>query len=109
MKVKSKIWLEKNGELVIGEGKSRLLKVINQTGSINKAAKKMGVSFRHAWGCLTAIEKRLGVKLIERSRGGRGGGGSILTPAAKRLIRKYDKLRDSVITFTDAAYKRISS
>lgn len=42
MKIKSKIWLEKRNGLIFGEGKSELLKAIDETGSISKAAKKNG-------------------------------------------------------------------
>ena len=107
MQIKSKTWLEKNGELVFGEGKSELLKAIDQTGSISKASKKMGISFRHAWGYITAIERRLGLKLIERRKGGRQGGGSCLTPHARSLLQKYDRLNRIINAFVDKKYKEI--
>jgi molybdate transport system regulatory protein len=107
MEVKSKVWLEENGRLVFGEGKSELLRAIDETGSISEAAKKMGISFRHAWGYITAIEKRLGMKFIIRSKGGRGGGGSYLTPSARALIDKYDKLRNLVTKFADVKFKEL--
>jgi len=107
MKVKSKVWLEKNGRLVFGEGKSELLKSIDKTGSISDAAKKMGISFRRAWGYVTAIEKRLGMKLIVRSKGGKGGGGSSLTPLAKAFIHKYDRLENLTNKFVDTKFKEL--
>lgn len=107
MKIKSKIWIEKNEELVFGEGKSNLLKAIDKTGSINKASKQMGVSFRRGWAYITAIEKRLGIKLIARSKGGKRGGGSCLTPAGKMLVRKFDKLEKVVCGFTDTKFQEL--
>ncbi len=107
MRAKSKIWLEKNGKLVFGEGKSQLLKAVDQAGSINKASQKMGISFRHGWGYITAIEERLGFKLVERSRGGKCGGGSRLTPEARSLIEKYDELKGIVDRLTDAKFKEV--
>lgn len=107
MKIKSKVWLETNGRLVFGEGKSELLRAIDETGSISEAAKKMRISFRHAWGYITAIERRLGMKFIVRSKGGKGGGGSCLTPSARALIDKYDKLRNLVNEFADAKFKEL--
>ncbi|MBL7131021.1 MAG: LysR family transcriptional regulator [Candidatus Omnitrophica bacterium] len=107
MKIKSKVWLEKNGKLVFGEGKSNLLKAIDKTGSINKASKQMGISFRRGWAYITAIEKRLGIQLIARSKGGKHGGGSCLTPAGKMLVRKFDKLEDIVRKFTDAKFQEL--
>lgn len=107
MKVKSKVWFEKNSKLVFGEGKSELLKSIDKTGSISEAAKTMGISFRHAWGYITAIEKRLGMKFIVRSKGGKGGGGSYLTPSAKAFIHKYDRLRNLTNKFVDTKFKEL--
>ena len=107
MKIKSKVWLEKDGKLVFGSGKSELLKAIDQAGSIKAAAEKMGVSFRHAWGYITAIEKRLGFKLIERMKGGIGGGGSRLTPQGKELVRKFDRLEKFVKRYTNLKFKEM--
>lgn len=107
MKVKSKVWLEKDGKLVFGSGKMLILKTIRQTGSINKAAKKMKMSFRHAWSCICSAEKRLGVSLLIKVKGGRAGGGALLTNYAKGLIDKFEKLEKEVNAFTDKRYKNI--
>ena len=107
MKIRSKVWIEKGGKLVFGSGKSELLKCIDETGSIKAAAEKMGISFRRAWSYLAAIEKRFGFKLIERTRGGKGGGGSRLTPRARELVEKYEKLEKGVSQFADRKFREI--
>jgi len=107
MRVKSKVWLERKGELIFGEGKSKLLKAIEATGSINRASFKLGISFRHAWSHITAIEERMGFKIIERTKGGRCGGGSRLTPLGRGLIKRFDCLKDAVNNFTDHKFKEI--
>ena len=109
MRIKSKIWLEKDGRLVFGEGKSRILKAIQKYRSINKAASSMGMSYRHAWSYIGEIEKRANIKLIERIKGGRGGGGSRLTDSATELIKNYDKLKEDVDEYTDRKAKEIFS
>jgi molybdate transport system regulatory protein len=101
------VWLEKKGELIFGEGKSELLKAIDQTGSINRASLKLGISFRQAWSHITAIERRMGFKIIERTKGGRSGGGSRLTPLGRDLIRRFDCLNDAVNNFTDHKFEEI--
>ena len=107
MKAKTKVWLEKSGDLVFGSGKSELLKAIDETGSIKAASERMGISFRHGWGYVTAIEKRLGLKLIVRSKGGPGGGGSRLTPAARELVRKFDRMESLIIRFADKKFREV--
>ena len=107
MKIKSKVWLEKDNKLVFGQGKSALLKAIDETGSISKASRKIGISFRHGWGSITAVERRLGFKLIERSKGGKDKGGSCLTPAGRTLIHKFDNLENTANKYVDTKFKEI--
>jgi len=107
MRVKSKVWLEKDGELVFGSGKSLILKAIRETGSINKAAKKMDMSYRHAWSYVVSAEKRINKPLLMRIKGGTSGGGAILTDYAKDLLNKFVKLEQEVERFTNERYKKI--
>jgi molybdate transport system regulatory protein len=85
MKVRSKVWIEIGGEVVAGDGKIDLLERIAETGSIQKAAQEIGMSYRHAWGFLQKMEKRGGIKLVETQVGGREGGGAKLTPQEKNF------------------------
>ncbi len=109
MKVKTKVWLEDEGELVFGSGKAMILKSIDETGSINKAAKKLDMSYRHAWSYIKEIEKRLDTQLVIRTKGGQGGGGATLTAFARTLIDKYCTLKSEVETFTDIKAKELFS
>jgi len=107
MEVKSKVWIEKDGKLIFGEGKAALLAHIKNTGSIKKAAQLMGISFRHAWGYIDAIERRLGKKMLVRKRGGKYGGGSELTEEARELIKRFQKLNKYVKKYTDEKFKKL--
>ena len=91
--VRSKIWLEIDGEPVFGHGREKLLRLIRSTGSINAAAKEMGIPYRKAWTYLDTMEKRLGFPLVSRLKGGAGGGESTLTPQAVALLEKFDLLQ----------------
>lgn len=93
LQVRSKIWLEIDGEPVFGQGREKLLRLIRSTGSINAAAKEMGIPYRKAWTYIDAMEKRLGFALVNRLKGGTGGGTSSLTPEAEALLQKYDLLQ----------------
>lgn len=107
MQIKSKVWLEKQGELIFGCGKSSILKAIQETGSINKAAKKMKMSYRHAWSYISSAEKRLGKPLLVKARGGKDGGGAALTDYALDLLEKFTKLEQEVKVFVDGRYEDI--
>ena len=99
MQIKLKVWFEVNGEYVFGEGRAELLRLIEQFGSISKAASILKMSYRHAWGQIRKLEDRLGTKFVETRRGGKGGGEANLTDAAKQFLSKYDKLRNSLDVF----------
>ena len=59
--------------IALGPGKASLLEAISQTGSISKAAKSMGMSYRRAWTLVDAMNRDFVSPLVESSAGGRGG------------------------------------
>ena len=95
MKVTYKVWLDNDGK-AFGEGPYRLLKLIDKTGSINRAASEMEMSYRKAWKILKMVEEKLGFELIERQIGGMSGGGSHITDKGRQLINNYEKFREEV-------------
>jgi len=92
MTVKSKVWIEIDGEPFLGEGRRNLLQRIQENGSISRSARELGISYKKAWSYIKNMESRLGIRLVEKQVGGKGGGGSILTREGKALIEKYDLL-----------------
>ena len=93
LRVRSKIWLEMDGEPVFGKGREDLLRLIQKTGSINAAAKAMGIHYRKAWTYIDVMEKRLGFPLVIRQKGGAGGGESVLSPQATAILDKFHALQ----------------
>ncbi|OOF58515.1 TOBE domain-containing protein [Rodentibacter myodis] len=81
--------------LFIDPKRVRLLKEIQQCGSINQAAKNANVSYKSAWDHLEAMNKISPRPLLERNIGGKNGGGTTLTNYAKRLLQLYDLLEST--------------
>ncbi|MDR4497791.1 MAG: hypothetical protein MRK02_07725 [Candidatus Scalindua sp.] len=48
MKVKFKIWIEKDGGVAFAQGRRMLLEAMDSLGSLNAAAKELGMSYRVA-------------------------------------------------------------
>ncbi len=95
IKLKYKIWLETDeNEGVLGDGKWYLLKAIDETGCLNDALKKLGLSYRKTWDNLVKIEETLGFKILEKQRGGASGGQTTLTEKGKAIVRAFDKFHD---------------
>lgn len=93
LEVKSKTWLEADGKFIMGEHGIVLLDAIDQLGSIRHAAKRVGWSYRRAWGYLKTMERHAGVPILAISHGGASGGGTQLTPQARKLLRDYKRLQ----------------
>lgn len=103
-RVRSKTWLEIDGQPFIGDGRYRLLLAVQRTGSINAAARELGISYRKAWSQLQALEEISPLLLLERRTGGRGGGETRLTPQAQLLMRRFERLRRQVNQAADRIY-----
>lgn len=107
MEIKSKLWIEVDGEPVFGRGRRFLLQAIDKYGSINQAAKEINISYRKAWSYIKAMEQRLGIRLVERQTGGRNGGGARLTVEAREFLKMYEKLEEGIREIVDKKFGEI--
>lgn len=107
MKIKSKLWIEIDGEPVFGRGRRFLLEAIDKHGSINQAAKEINISYKRAWSYIKAMEERLGIKLVERQAGGKNGGGATITKEAQEFLLKYKLLEDGIKELIDERFCKI--
>lgn len=108
-KIKSRIWIELDGKEFLGEGKVRLLKAINETGSLSKAAKSLDISYKKAWHLMDAINKTTTKPVVINSIGGKGGGGTELTPYGKSLIGVFEDMNKNCWKFLDVQLEKIKS
>ena len=69
------IWMTIGGANFGGAGRIGLLAQIAESGSISKAAKAIGMSYKAAWDAIDIMNNLAGQPLVERTVGGKGGGG----------------------------------
>ena len=63
--VKTKIWIEnEDQELLFGKGKTELIELIEQEGSIAKAAEKIGMNYKKAWSHIKILQKNIAAELF---------------------------------------------
>lgn len=99
-RVNGRIWLEtETGERFMGIGRLELLHHIEQTGSINQAAKAMKMSYKRAWDLIQSLNQLGGQPLIETKTGGTKGGGATLTAAGKSYLRQYETVQEHFLQF----------
>jgi molybdate transport system regulatory protein len=70
-----------------------LLQHVAEQGSITKAAKSAGLSYKAAWDAIDELNNLAQMPLVERVVGGKGGGGARLSSEGERVLRLYQKLQ----------------
>ncbi|MEM1887928.1 MAG: winged helix-turn-helix domain-containing protein [Pyrobaculum sp.] len=96
VKIKTRIWIDKDGQEILGPGIYNILKALEETGSIASAARKLGYSYKFIWTYIKKLEDVLGAPLVESRRGGRERGVTELTDVAKLLINYYESMNREV-------------
>jgi molybdate transport system regulatory protein len=108
-KVNGSIWLEGKVGRFLGPGPVQLMELIDETGSISKAAARMEMSYKKAWEIVNRLNSALKHPMIVTAAGGEKGGGSTLSAEAKDLITYYHALRKRFQRFLDEESAMISS
>lgn len=107
LKLKFKIWIEKDGEKVFGDGPLDILYRVERTGSLRQAAEEINMSYSLAWNLIKDLEKRLGFNLLKRKVGGKRGGGSEITEEARELMMKFKLFRGEADQSLSSLYTKI--
>ncbi len=104
----AKLWIEIDGNIALSQWRVDLLEAVEATGSLAKAAERLGVPYRTASYKLREIEENLGVRLVSGQSGGAEGGSSRLTPAGQDYVRRWrafaEGLEAWVTTHFEAAF-----
>ncbi len=94
-------------EPVLGPGVAELLELVEETGSMKEACRRMGMSYSKGWKITGRAEQELGYPLILRSHGGRTGGSCSVTQEGLSLIRRYRALEEKVKEYASGIFKDI--
>jgi molybdate transport system regulatory protein len=105
--INGSLWMEKKGQRFFGPGPVELMELIEETGSINQAAKKMKMSYKKAWEIVNNLNTMTARPLVITAIGGEKGGGSAITGEAKQLIAYHRLLRERFRKFLEAETKRL--
>ncbi|WP_300367284.1 TOBE domain-containing protein [Hydrogenimonas sp.] len=106
--VEGRLWLGKEARAFLGRGRMELLKHIDETGSISRAAKAMKMSYKAAWDAVDAMNNLAEKPLVERVTGGRGGGGTRLTEYGREVVETFRILEEEHERFLKNLSRRIN-
>jgi molybdate transport system regulatory protein len=105
--IKGSVWIEHDGVKYFGPGPYELLRKIDETGSIHEAAKRMGLSYRKAWIIINRMNQVTGKAMVITRTGGTQGGGSEVSPEAKKLMTRYHEVNRRFTSFLEKESIRI--
>jgi len=83
------LWLNKNRKAFLESRRIELLEKIEEHGSITKASKAVGMSYKGAWDAVNSMNNLADKPLTVNLTGGRTGGGTFLTEEGRSLIRMF--------------------
>jgi molybdate transport repressor ModE-like protein/molybdopterin-binding protein len=72
------------------------LRLIDARGSMVGAAREAGISYRTAWLWVRGANRVWGRRLVDRTHGGRGGGGAALTPEGRAVLRRAAEVEEQI-------------
>jgi molybdate transport system regulatory protein len=94
VRIKGRLWLERDGESFLSWGRVVLLERIRDLGSIAAAARSMEMAYSHAWSLVADMNRLAGEDLVARTFGGKNGGRAWLTPAGEKAVAKFWDMAD---------------
>lgn len=94
-------------EPFFGPGVRMLLLHIRTEGSVREACEKMGLSYSKGRKLLDRAEKELGYAIVERTHGGKNGGGACLSEAGMRLLEKYERFEEELTKTAKEKFREI--
>lgn len=98
-KLNGRIWLEIEGEKMLGHGRVELLERIKASGSIRQAALQMKMSYKQAWDLINHINANVAEPAVISHRGGKGGGHAVVTPSGEALIQQFYQIQEKFQLF----------
>ena len=104
LKLKSSQWIvDAKNRIVMAEGRMDLLEAIARTGSINRAAKAMRMSYKSAWSKVRSTETHMKTKIVhsDKSQGTR------LTRAGEALLSRYRQMKQRCVAADDAIFEAV--
>lgn len=105
----AQLWIERGNSSIVGAVEVGLLRAVSETGSINKAAKLLGRSYKWAWDTIEAMNSLSDEALVVRETGGKNGGGTRLTEKGKQLIAGFQAMSRAHKAYVNALAEEAAS
>jgi molybdate transport system regulatory protein len=103
-----KLRIDFGEENAVGPGKIALLERMRDTGSLSQAARELKMSYRRAWQLLDSLNQSFAEPVVITSVGGKGGGGTTITPLGTTLVTTYRELERDITSQVTARFASLT-
>lgn len=108
--IHARFWLvAEQGRGYLGIGRITLLEHIARCGSINQAAKQMGMSYKKAWKLVEDLNRLAQAPLVTSEKGGKSGGGTHLTALGQAYVQHFRELEQRLQLFLQQESERLEA
>lgn len=107
LEVTGSVWLNRAEQKFLGGDRIHLLEKIDELGSITRAARAVGISYKTAWDTINMMNNLAEKPLVERLTGGKGGGGTNLTPEGKKIVSQFRVIQEEHRKFLNSLEERV--
>ena len=94
-------------ENAFGPGKADILESLLETGSLNRSASGMKMSYMKALSLVHAMNALFRQPLVELSRGGKKGGGTQVTDFGRKVLAEYRAMCEASEKAGRPAWRRL--
>lgn len=93
-------------QVFLGPGSAQLLQALEHTDSVRSACRLTGISYSKGWQIIRIMEEQMGFPVVQRQKGGQTGGSACLTPAGKKLLKKYTAYAEECGTAIETLFEK---
>ena len=94
-------------DIALGPGKMELLAALVETQSLTQAARRLDMSYMRAWTLINAMNRFFSEPVATAERGGKGGGGMIVTDTGRRALALYHEIETTALKASSAPWRRL--
>lgn len=106
--IKIRVRIVRGEEDAFGPGKAQLLESLLETGSLNRSASALKMSYVKALALVRTMNAHFCAPLVALSRGGSGGGGAVVTETGRAVLAEYQEIRAACDQAATSHSQRIS-
>jgi len=101
IEVECRVSIKKDGIRFLSPQKTELLQEIIQSGSLSGAAKKLKISYQHAWTMIEEMNLAAPEPMVIKQRGGAHGGGAEISVYGEKILKEYRMIEDQIKKLVD--------